>query len=107
VASAAPIAIVASPIDHLVIDVLASAPEPGETIDAAYRRKERDLGQLFASLTRAEASVLHRRLSDPDPGDGVAAAFARLVVDRRTRLLAFLAEAPRREHLQGTRISAG
>ena len=84
-------------IEQTILDILTSAPMFGETIDAAYRRKERELAELFESLTRSEAATLQRRLVDPRSDDAIATRFARLVVDRRTRLLAVLADAPRRE----------
>ena len=83
--------------EQTIIDVLVTPPHYGETIEAAYRRKERELTELFATLARSEASMLLKRLSDPRTEDALAMRFARLVVDRRTRLLALLADAPRRE----------
>ena len=83
--------------EQTMIDVLTSSPHYGETIELAYRRKERELTELFATLARGEAATLHKRLSDPRDGDTLASRFARLVIDRRTRLLAILADAPRRE----------
>ena len=83
--------------EQTILDVLITPPRYGETIEAAYRRKERELTELFATLTRNDANVLLKRLSDPRTDDVLATRFARLVVDRRTRLLALLADAPRRE----------
>lgn len=83
--------------EQTILDVLVTPPRYGETIEAAYRRKERELTELFATLGRGEASVLLKRLSDPRTEDVLATRFSRLVVDRRTRLLALLADAPRRE----------
>jgi hypothetical protein len=90
-------AIVPMSCEQTIIDVLVTPPRYGETIEAAYRRKERELTELFATLDRNEASTLLKRLSDPRTEDALAMRFARLVVDRRTRLLALLADAPRRE----------
>ena len=84
-------------IEDTIIEILATSPAYGETIEAAYRRKERELAVLFASLTRIEAAALQRRLTAPRADDVLAQRFARLVVERRTRLLALLAETPRRE----------
>jgi len=89
-------------VEHLaceaqLIEVLASGPEWGETIEAGFRRKEQALATMFAALSRAEAAALHRRLTDVRNDDKLATRFARLVVDRRTRLLAILADVPRRE----------
>ena len=77
-----------------VLEILASAAHAGETIDVEYRRKERELAALFAALAPAEAAALQRRLSDARTDLG--ARFARLVIERRSRLLAILADAPRR-----------
>ena len=83
--------------EQTILDVLVTPPHYGETIEAAYRRKERELTELFATLSRGEATVLLKRLSDPRTEDAVAMRFSRLVIDRRTRLLTLLADAPRRE----------
>lgn len=83
-------------VDRRILEVLEAPLEWGETVDAAFRRKERALLELFASLSSVEASKLHHRLSVARPDDAVASCFARLVPERRARLLAFLAEAPRR-----------
>jgi hypothetical protein len=83
--------------EQTIIDVLVTPPHYGETIEAAYRRKERELTELFATLSRGEAATLLKRLSDPRTEDALATRFARLVIDRRTRLLTLLADAPRRE----------
>jgi hypothetical protein len=91
------IEMIAFAIEQTIVDILASAPQYGETIDAAYRRKECALAEVFGSLTRKEAATLHRRLSEPRADDTLAQRFTRLVVDRRTRLLAVLADIPRRE----------
>ncbi len=86
---------IAPAFEQQMLAILATAPAFGETIDAAYRRKERELGQLFGSVTRIEAIALHRRLSDPRGDDAVATHFGRLVVERRTRLLAVLSRVRR------------
>jgi hypothetical protein len=83
--------------EQTIIDILVTPPHYGETIEAAYRRKERELTELFATLARGEAAALLKRLSDPRTEDALATRFARLVIDRRTRLLTLLADAPRRE----------
>jgi hypothetical protein len=77
--------------------VLESPQEYGETIEVAFRRKEQALVSLFAALGPRDALALHARLSSPREGDALAARFARLVRERRDRLLAFLADARRRE----------
>jgi hypothetical protein len=86
--------------DHTECEILAVLDAPanvGEAAEAAFRRKERELGAVFATLTTLESRALHTRLSNPKPDDAMAMRFVRLVADRRARLLAFLADARRRE----------
>ena len=70
-----------------------------ETVSATYQRIEQELGTQFASLTVLQARELHRRLSTPRADDALATAFHRMVAERKGRLLAFLADARRREAL--------
>lgn len=84
------------PVESILLEILALAPEPGETIEVAYRRKEHALADVLARLSRDDAALLHRRLLDPQADDVLAQRFQRLVVERRTRLLAILADVPRR-----------
>ncbi len=86
--------------------VLDAPPLPGEQLAAAFRRKELTLGDLFARLTVAEARELHRRFTCSLADDALAVRFNRLVSERRARLLAFLADARRREALQQARPRA-
>ena len=79
---------------------------PGEQLAAAFRRKELTLGDLFARLTVVEARELHRRFTRTAADDALAVRFNRLVSERRARLLAFLADARRREALQQARPRA-
>ncbi len=69
----------------------------GETVLAGFARKEAELRAVFEALTVIEAGALHKRLAINAPDDVLAAKFGRLTVDRRNRLLAFLADARRRE----------
>lgn len=79
-----------------LIELIVEPLRAGETFSAGYDRKECALGQRFAQLTVLQAWLLHRRLSCAVAGDPLAAAFGRLVVERRARLLVFLADARRR-----------
>ena len=69
------------------------------TSQDAHRRKEHEIGEVFAKLTVRESWTLHKRLSTPSPNDELANAFGGLVIDRRGRLLAFLGDARRRASL--------
>jgi len=78
------------------------APASG-TARQAFHGKEHALGAVFARLTPLQARALHPRLANPREGDALAEAFARLVIDRRVRLLAFLADARRRAAIDEAR----
>lgn len=101
----APVKLTWQPIAHEqeVIAVLDAAPEPHETIELAFRRKEYELRAVFARLTLADARALHRRLTLCLHGDPIAARFVRLIGERRNRLLDFLAAARRREAVRHAR----
>ncbi len=67
-----------------------------------FARKEQQLGAAFAALSLQQSRELLRRLKANTLDNPVAAAdvlrarFATFVIERRNRLLAFLADAPRR-----------
>jgi hypothetical protein len=99
---ASPPVTLASARDELgdaALAILASASAWGESVAVAYARIERELGALFASLPVEGARALRARLTNVDEGDTLATRFARLVTERRARLLAVLADAPRRATL--------
>ena len=79
-----------------IIAVLDEPPRSGEPSAAAFQRKEAALRCLFGALDVRDARVLHRRLTIPLRHDPIEQRFARLVAERRARLIAFLADARRR-----------
>jgi hypothetical protein len=85
--------------DARLIAILESPLRPGETAVAGYARKERDLAAVFATLSITAAYALRKRLAAPVSDDTLAAKFARLTIERRTRLIQFLADARRRAAL--------
>jgi hypothetical protein len=89
--------------DGALLAILDAAPAYGETIEAAFRRKEQQLLEAFAALSAEASRSLHARLCASAPDDAVAVRFARLVRDRRERLLAFLGDARRREALAASK----
>jgi hypothetical protein len=86
--------------DAEILAVLDAPPGCGESADALYRRKERELGALFATLPAPDAIALAKRLSAAAPGDILSARFSRLVAERRQRLIDFLGDAKRREAVE-------
>ena len=89
--------------DASLLAIVEAPLAPGETATTGFRRKEHELGAAFAALSVPEARALHRRLSNPSPDDALAQRFARLTLERRGRLLAFLADARRRAAMKGGR----
>jgi len=102
-ASSSPVAASAPSCDAALLPVLTSPLHPGETAFGGYQRKEHALRAAFAALSVLAARALHARLSACRADDALALAFSRLTIERRTRLLAFLADARRREALAATR----
>ena len=89
-------AIVASSYDARLAEIIAAVLTPGEHALVDFARKERELGEAFAVLPLLDRRALHTRLSNPKVGDPLPAKFARLTLNRRTRLIAFLGDARRR-----------
>lgn len=103
VAVAAPLVAVRAETEAQILAILAAPALLGETVSSQFQRKEHQLGSIFAALSLAESRALHRRLAIPQAGDALALKFARLVVERKNRLIAFLADAPRRAARGGAR----
>lgn len=85
--------------------MLEEHPRDGESRDVPFKRKEYQLGALFAQLVPAESLALEERLRVSQPGDAIAAQFKRFVVARQLRLLAFLADSRKRHPLQLVRVT--
>lgn len=77
-------------IESEVARIIEALPEPGESVQRAFDRKERELRALFATLTRAERIALHASLSAED-----SRVLSRLTGERRGRVLASLTESAR------------
>ncbi len=94
-----PTAVVPDTSDAKLIAILDAPVALGESAHAGFQRKEHDLGALMGTLSALECRALHKRLDHPQRGDELANKFARLTIERRIRLLSFLADARRREAL--------
>ncbi|MFT3692116.1 MAG: hypothetical protein QM831_03180 [Kofleriaceae bacterium] len=79
-----------------IIAVLDAPRAEGEQFEVAFRRKEHELGALFAALSASDSLELQRRVGLKLAGDALAERFARLTNERRLRLIAFLVAARRR-----------
>lgn len=90
-------------VDARLIAILDEPLAPGETAMVGFARKEHALGAVFATLNVFESRAIHARLANPKAGDELANKFARLTAERRSRLLAFVADARRRAAIAGGR----
>lgn len=88
-----------SSCDVALLAIIEAPLHLGETAAAGFARKEVELRRVLATLSIAESRALHMRLSNPRPGDQLAASFQRLTADRRARLINFVADARRRAAL--------
>jgi hypothetical protein len=77
-------------IESEVARIIDAIPAHGESVQRAFDRKEHELRTLFQSLTRAESIALHSKLSVER--DNASSVLARLTAERRSRVLARLAE---------------
>jgi hypothetical protein len=84
-------------LDAQLIAILDTPLAPGETAMAGFARKEAELIAVLAKLGAIEARALHTRLARPAANDALAGKLARLTIERRSRVLGFLADARRRE----------
>lgn len=81
-----------------ILAIIVAAPQHGERIEFAFRRKELELMQLMAQLSITDVFELTRRLTMRLEDDVLATRFhERLANDRRNRLMAFLRDARRRD----------
>ena len=72
-------------------------PITNESAAAGHARKEAELKVLLGGLGVAGSRALHARLTRPADGDELARLIGRMVPERRLRLIAFVADARRRE----------
>lgn len=90
-------------LEDEILATFDASPQEFESVAVAFQRKEHALAEVFSRLSAVDSLALKRRLDLALPGDPIAARFGRLVVDRRTRLLAFLADARRRIAIHAAR----
>lgn len=73
--------------------ILEAAPRSGESVQVAFDIKEKELRQLFETMTVEECAALHATLTNSHEA---VAGFRRLAVERRARVLGALAAASHR-----------
>ncbi len=84
-------------MEDAILGALTRPLAPGEGHQMGNANRERELRELFASLDALQSHHLGRRLDLDRPSDALAQAFRRLIVERRARLRAFIADARRRQ----------
>jgi len=99
--SSAPVTSAKVSVDAKLAAIFDAPLAPGETAFDGYRNKEIQLVAAMSQLTILESRALHARLANPLGADALAAKFMRLTIERRIRLLRFLADARRRAALAG------
>jgi hypothetical protein len=82
---------IAIPIEQQIIDAITEPLRAGETHRIGNDRKELQIAALLEQLTPVQSLALSTRLSNGRPDDPIVVAFERLVVERRIRLVAYLA----------------
>lgn len=85
--------------DHLldaVSRILDGEPEPHESVQRTFDRKERELRTFCDQLEQADRAVLWSRLAVGTATDPIVAKLARLSAERRQRIVTSLTEVPRR-----------
>jgi len=82
---------VAIPIERDLIATLESPLRVGETARVGMDRKEHEIAALLERLKPVESLALSKRLSIGADSDPLVIAFGRFVVERRNRLVAYLA----------------
>lgn len=93
---ARPPVVVTIPIERQMIAIITRPVGATEGHRLGNDRKEQDLRALFDTLTPVESLTLERRLDAARRDDALYQTFQRLVVERRVRLLAYLADHRRR-----------
>ncbi len=83
-------------IEEQILAAMLRPIDPAEGHRLGHDRKERELLALLDTLSPLEALTLRRRLAAARRGDQLAAAFGRMIVERRARVLAFLDDTRRR-----------
>jgi hypothetical protein len=86
--NAVPLAI---PIERELIDLIMAPLSPGERHREGHDRKESELAAMLDLLTAVQSLALAKRIENAVADDPLVAAFERLAVHRRVRLLAYLA----------------
>lgn len=84
-------------IEREVVRILDATPDSGESVQRTFDRKERELCELFVTLTPEERRALHDALTAEVETSRVAARIRRLTAERRARVLGSLVSTARRK----------
>jgi hypothetical protein len=92
--------VIPADIEASIIATLTRGLRAGETHQSGNANREAELRDLFDTLDPLQAREVVRRLDVNRSDDPLARAFGRLMIERRSRLRAFLADARRRQALR-------
>jgi hypothetical protein len=84
-------------LERTLFDVITAPVAPNVSATSAHSQKEHAVGNTLAQLSVGESRVLLARIQRGDKNDRVVVAFGSLMVERRNRLTAFLADTARRQ----------
>lgn len=91
-----------SGLEHLLIEILRAPADQTLTVREAYARKEQALCDVIAAAPFIEVWMLHKRVTIGRSDDQLVAALQRLSPERRTKVIAFMADARRRDALRAS-----
>ncbi len=83
-------ATVAIPVEQQLIDLIVAPLRDHENCRTGNDRKEHEIAALLAQLTPVQSLALTKRLAINAANDPLVAAFGRLLIERRNRLVAYL-----------------
>jgi hypothetical protein len=95
-ATARSVAPLAPALEAELLSILTRPLAPGESHQRGSANRESELYAVLGRLDVAQAFQLGRRLDAARPGDVLVAAFGRMLIERRQRIRAFVADTRRR-----------
>lgn len=100
-ASQRPVTRISPQLEATIIATLTRDLRAGENHQIGNANREQELREIFARVDALQAREILHRLDVDRPDDDLTRAFGRIVIERRDRLRAFLADTRRRLALQG------
>jgi hypothetical protein len=89
-----------SDLEAQLVTILQAPADPALLASQDFARREVALYDVIETAPLIEVWQLHKRVSKALPDDCLASALARFAPDRRARVIAFMADARRRQALR-------